>query len=157
MIEKVEQAVQQYWVPSFHYEKNETTPFTPFTKDLTKAKGTIISTGGFYVKGQTPFNDNYGLGDPSYREISVSTRLKDLSISHEHYDQTNARQDPNVLFPLDVMKDLQANGRIGELSEAHYSFMGYIPTPHPLKNVTAKEVAQKLLKENVDFALLVPS
>jgi D-proline reductase (dithiol) PrdB len=157
MIEKVEQAVQQNWVPSFRYEKNETSPFTPFTKDLSHAKGAVISTGGFYVKGQTPFNDNFGLGDPSYREIPVSTSLNDLSISHEHYDQTNARQDANVLFPLDVMKELQEEGRIGELAETHYSFMGYIPTPHPLKNVTAQEVAQKLLKDNVDFALLVPS
>ncbi|WP_394172831.1 glycine/sarcosine/betaine reductase selenoprotein B family protein [Guptibacillus hwajinpoensis] len=157
MIEKVEQAVQQNWVPSFRYEKNETTPFTPFTKDLSKSKGAIIATGGIYVKGQPPFNDNYGLGDPSYREIPVETELKDVSFAHEHYDQTNVRQDPNVQFPLDIMKELQAEGRIGELAQTHYSFMGYIPTPHPLKNVTAVEVAKKLLQQNVDYALLVPS
>ncbi|MCA0987702.1 glycine/sarcosine/betaine reductase selenoprotein B family protein [Guptibacillus algicola] len=157
MIEKVEQAVRENWVPSFRYEKNETTPFTPFTKDLSQAKGAIVSTGGIYVKGQTPFTDHFGLGDPSYREIPVSAANKDLSFSHEHYDQTNVRQDPNVLFPLERMNELVAEGRIGELADTHYSFMGYIPTPHPLKQVTAPEVAQKLLQQNVDFALLVPS
>lgn len=157
MIEKVEQAVRENWVPSFRYEKNESTPFTPFTKELSNSKGAIITTGGLYVKGQTPFYDNFGLGDPSYREIPASTPLKDVSFSHEHYDQTNVRQDPNVLFPIERMKELSSEGSIGELADIHYSFMGYIPTPHPLKRVTAPEVAQKLLQQNVDFALLVPS
>ncbi|MDO6658581.1 glycine/sarcosine/betaine reductase selenoprotein B family protein [Anaerobacillus sp. 1_MG-2023] len=157
MIEKVEQAVQQNWVPSFKFEKNESTPFTPFTKDLSKAKGAIIATGGVYVKGQLPFNDNFGLGDPSYREIPVNTDLNNVSFAHEHYDHSKVIQDANIQFPLDTMKELQEEGRIGELAENHYGFMGYIPTPHPLKTVTAQEVAKKLLKENVDFALLVPS
>ncbi|WP_180954313.1 glycine/sarcosine/betaine reductase selenoprotein B family protein [Bacillus sp. M6-12] len=157
MIEKVEKAVQERWVPSFRFERNEAAPFTPFKKKTTEAKIALITTGGVYIKGMTPFNDNYGLGDVSYREIPVDTNLSTVSFAHEHYDQTNARKDPNVVFPLDVLKELLSEGKIGELAETHYSFMGYIPVPHSLKNVTAPEVAKKLKKAKVDAVILVPS
>lgn len=157
MIEKIEKAVQQRWVPSFRFERNESAPFAPFNKQASDAKIALITTGGVYVKGMTPFHDNYGLGDVSYREIPVDTNLTTVSFAHDHYDQSNARKDPNVVFPLDILKELQAEGSIGELAETHYSFMGYIPIPHPLKNVTAPEVAKKLMKEKVDAVILVPS
>ena len=50
----------------------DTTPWTPFTKPLNKARIAALSTGGIYVEGQPPFNTD---GDWSYREIHLDTPL----------------------------------------------------------------------------------
>lgn len=155
-IEKVEQFVRTHANPDFRYETNETSPFVQLTKKVSQAKGTLISTGGIFLKGRQPFNDNFGIGDPSYREIPSDTGTSMLSHYHEHYDHTNASKDINCIFPIERMHELQAGGLIGSLAETFYGFMGYLTVTYPLKKITAPEVAKKLLRENVDFAVLVP-
>lgn len=155
-IEKVEQFVRVHANPDFHYEKNENAPFVRLAKKVLEAKGALIGTGGIFLKGHPPFNDNFGIGDPSYREIPNDTPANLLSHYHEHYDHTNAIKDINCVFPIERMRELQAGGVIGSLAETFYSFMGYLTVTYPLKTITAPEVANKLLRENVDFAVLVP-
>ncbi|MDF2499741.1 MAG: hypothetical protein K0Q77_455 [Anaerosporomusa subterranea] len=155
-LEQVEQAVQTRWNPQFRFERNETTPFHKLAKKVSEARGVLISTGGIFPKGYPPFQDFYGIGDPSYREISSEIDVKGLSHYHEHYDHTNANKDINCVFPIERMRELQSDGFIGSLSDTFYSFMGYLTVAHPLKIITAPEVARKLLLDKVDFALLVP-
>lgn len=155
-IARGEQIVQTRWVPEFRYVRNESAPFTPFVKDISQAKAGLITTGGVFVKGQAPFQDNYGLGDPSFRELPRSTSTKNLSHYHEHYDHANAYQDINVVFPIERMEALVQEGSIGDLADTNYSFMGFQPISHPLVTKTAPVVAQKLVAQQVDFVLLVP-
>ncbi|HVJ49713.1 glycine/sarcosine/betaine reductase selenoprotein B family protein [Desulfitobacterium sp.] len=155
-LESVEQKVRTNANPDFRFEHNETTPFVQLTKKIHEAKGALISTGGIFVKTYPPFNDNYGIGDPSYREIPSDISINKLSRYHEHYDHTNAMKDINCVFPIERMRQLQSSGVIGSLAETFYSFMGYLTVTHPLKTITAPEVARKMHRENVDFAVLVP-
>jgi D-proline reductase (dithiol) PrdB len=46
---------------------------------------------------------------------------------------------------------------VGELGPRHFSFMGAIHDPTPLVEVTAPEVAGKLVKDGADAVLLTPS
>ncbi|MGD6794699.1 glycine/sarcosine/betaine reductase selenoprotein B family protein [Metabacillus indicus] len=156
-IRKLEDFVREKWVPDFKLVKNQDVPWTSFSKKLNKAKITIISTGGVYVKGETPFTDHYGLGDPSYREISSNTPIDRLGHFHEHYNHKNADEDINCIFPIERVKQLVEKGFIGGLTEYHYSFMGYIPIPHPLINRTGPDLAKKLLLQQTDAVLLVPT
>jgi D-proline reductase (dithiol) PrdB len=156
-LEKMIQLIREKWVPEFQLQVSEDIPWTTLSKPLEQAKGTIISTGGVYVKGDTPFTDHYGLGDPSYREIPLNTPIPKLAHFHEHYDHTNAYQDINCIFPIERFKELVEQKRIGSLSDYQYSFMGYVPLPFPLKTRTAPDVARKLTRESVDFAFLVPT
>lgn len=155
-LDMVEQFVISYGNPAFRFERNTSAPFTKLTKKISEAKGALISTGGIFLKGNPPFNDNYGIGDPSYREIPSDVSIKDLSRYHEHYDQTNSMKDINCVFPVERMRQLQSEGVIGSLADTFYSFMGYLTVPHPLKKITAPEVVKKMLRENVDFAVIVP-
>ncbi len=155
-LEKVEQLVRQRANPDFRYERNETAPFVRFEKKVSESRGALITTGGVFVKGQQPFCDHFGIGDPSYREIPSDTPVKQLSHYHEHYDPTNITKDMNCVFPIERMHRLKETGSIGSLAETFYSFMGYLTVPHPLKTITAPQVTKKLLKDNVDFAVLVP-
>jgi len=51
---------------------------------------------------------------------------------------------------------MASEGRIGEISQRHFSFMGSIPAPARLTRETAPEVAEKLRQDRVDAVLLTP-
>jgi D-proline reductase (dithiol) PrdB len=46
---------------------------------------------------------------------------------------------------------------IGSLTSYHYSFMGYVPIPHPLITRTAPNLVKKLVMQETDIAILVPT
>ncbi len=73
------------------------------------------------------------------------------------YDVPRARKDPDVVFPLALLRDMVAEGDIGELAPRAYSFMGYIPEVEGLMSTTGPEVARRLRAEAVDLVLLVPT
>jgi glycine/betaine/sarcosine/D-proline reductase family selenoprotein B len=55
----------------------------------------------------------------------------DYEISHGGYDAQFVRQDPDRLVPLDVMRELEREGAIGELHEEFLSTSGLA---NPLSN-----------------------
>ncbi|UOR10827.1 glycine/sarcosine/betaine reductase selenoprotein B family protein [Halobacillus amylolyticus] len=154
--DKVVNVVRENFVPEFQAQKYDEAPWAELTKPVNQAKGVLISTGGVYLSGTTPFTDHYGLGDPSYREIPLGTANDKLQHYHEHYDHTNANEDVNCIFPLERLSEMVEEEEIGSLSDYHYSFMGYIPIPHPLITRTAPDVANKLKLQDVDFAFIAP-
>jgi D-proline reductase (dithiol) PrdB len=156
-LNKLKLAIRQSMVPEFEIQYSEDIPWTEVVKPVSESKVTIISTGGVYVKGDTPFTDHYGLGDPSYREIPLDTPISRIDHFHEHYDHTNAYQDINCIFPIERVQRLVEEKVIGSLSEYHYSFMGYVPIPHPLNTRTAPDLAKKLRIQDVDIAILIPT
>ncbi len=74
----------------------------------------------------------------------------------ESYDHAGVQSDPNLAFPLDRLRELAADGRIGAVAERHLSFMGSITAPGRLVNESAPAAAQHFLEDGVDVALLVP-
>ncbi|MBI3949701.1 MAG: hypothetical protein HY314_04510, partial [Acidobacteria bacterium] len=65
--------------------------------------------------------------------------------------------DKNCVFPLDRLRELEAEGVIGALAPRHFSIMGYVAVTDPLINETAPEVAEKLKADGVDLVLLAPA
>jgi D-proline reductase (dithiol) PrdB len=156
-IEEMINLVRKKWVPEFQLQYGTDIPWTPFQKKINESRVTLVSTAGVYLKGETPFTDHYGLGDPSYREIPLNTSSSQLDHFHEHYDHTNAYKDINCIFPIERLKELVDQKFIGSLTQYHYSFMGYVPIPHPLITRTAPDLAKKLLMQETNIAILVPT
>ena len=98
-------------------------------------------------------------GDPSYRALNAKKLFDDFQVTHDYYDHTDARKDPNIIFPLDRLRELVKEGIIGSLAQTHYSFMGHIDGRHivTLVEKTAREIAGKLKADNVDLVLLTPA
>jgi D-proline reductase (dithiol) PrdB len=94
--------------------------------------------------------------DFSYREIATNTRREALRATHFAYDLTDARTDPNVVFPLDTLQDLARLSRIGELAANAYTFMGGIYSARKVRDILAPAIADALTKDEVDVAILVP-
>lgn len=129
-------------------------PFVRPSKPLSETRLALVSTGGVHLPDQKRFDIDDYLGDCSYREIPATAT--DLTWTHAYY-RLEEDTDLDCIFPLWTVRDLVAEGVVGELNRRHFSFMGAIHDPGPLMEETAPEVAAKLAEDGVGAALLTPS
>lgn len=127
------------------------TPWSPFKKRLSESKVAVMTTGGVYVAGQQPFDTD---GDWSYREIPLDTPLDRLRVAHTHYDTTGVAEDVDAVLAMHRLLEMEAEGMVGEAQTPTYSFMGYIPNPSGLIEVTGPEVAARLKEDGVDGVVI---
>ena len=94
--------------------------------------------------------------DADYRVIPSTTRPEELLVSHIsiNFDRTGFQEDWNVVFPLDRLQELAAEGAIGSVAQTHYSFMG--ATDPVQMEPHAREVAALLKGDQVDAVILPP-
>jgi D-proline reductase (dithiol) PrdB len=118
----------------------------------------LVSTAGFVSAEQTYFNRNIKGGDFSFRTISSDANVTALIESHrsESFDHAGIRADPNLAFPLDRLRELVQERKIGRLNSRHWSFMGSITAPGRLIADSAPQAARQAAGDKVDVALLVP-
>ncbi len=134
-------------------------PFVRPAKPLHQARLAMVTTSGIHHQNQPPFDMSDNDGDPSYRVLNGEVLFDDFQITHDYYDHSDARKDPNIIFPLQRLQELVKQGVIGNLSQFHYAFMGHIDGRHiaTLVEKTAREIATKLKAEQVDLVLLTPA
>ena len=121
-------------------------PFTPFDRQLSKCTIAIVTAGGVHLKDQEAFNIADELGDLSYREIPPDVGSSQLMVTHHHYDHADADADINVVFPIDVLRDLAAEGFIGGIARKHIGYMGYTMQLKAMYEGTAREIANDIDK-----------
>lgn len=129
-------------------------PFVLFEKTAQEAVFALVTTAGVHLKTQDVFDVE--AGDPTVRFIPSSCREEELMISHTHFDRTDADQDINCVFPFARLKELEAEGIIGEMAATHYGLMGYIPNTKPLIEETIPIIIKQLQEEKVDAVILNP-
>jgi len=130
-------------------------PMPPGIKDLKKARLMLITDGGLVPKG----NPDKIQGSAATRWGSYNIKdCADLSgddyeISHGGYDPQFVRQDPDRLVPLDVMRDLEREGVVGELYDEFLSTSGLA---NPLSNTRrmGREMAEKAKRLGIDAIIL---
>jgi len=134
-------------------------PWAPLRKTLADSTLTAISTAGFHLDSDPPFDVDSAEGDPSYRAIAADCEPERLRIAHAHYPNRYARADRNVLLPVDRLQELAEAG-VFKLAERLFSFgfggtltSAYIKEP----DGTAHQLARELQQDGVDLALLVPA
>ncbi|MEQ8691090.1 MAG: glycine/sarcosine/betaine reductase selenoprotein B family protein [Pseudomonadales bacterium] len=156
-IDYIERTRAQYaglGYPPYAWVHSDTAPpFSMLNKPLNQCKLALISSGGIYRSGQIAFHFK---DDISYREIAADTPVAALRATHFAYDLTDARRDPNVVFPLATLRTLVANGELGALNERAYTFMGGIYSARKVSEILAPALADRLVEDEVDVALMVP-
>jgi D-proline reductase (dithiol) PrdB len=139
---------------AYQWVKNtDQPPWQPLRKPLSQCRVGLIASGGIYVTGQVAFHFK---DDASFREIPTDVRTSDLRTAHFAYDQTDARRDPNVVFPIDTLRRLVKEGFIGSLTKHAFTFMGGIYSSRKVRDELAPQLTERLLAEKADLALLVP-
>ena len=119
---------------------------------LSHRRVAIVSSAGLVVRGENPFRGR----DPDYRVIPAETKPDELLISHIsiNIDRTGFQEDWNVVFPLDRLGELAAEGAIGSVAQTHYSFMG--ATDPVQMEPYARELASRLKQDAIDDVILPP-
>jgi D-proline reductase (dithiol) PrdB len=112
-----------------------------------------VASGGIYVSGQVAF---HWKDDTSYRAIPTDVDTRELRATHFAYDLTDARADPNVVFPIDPLRRLASEGAIAGLSPYAYTFMGGIYSARRVLEELAPALGERLLADAPDAVLLVP-
>jgi len=127
-------------------------PFTPFDKDLATATVALVSATGVYAPGQEPFPTE-DPGNITFRTIEAGTETSALKIAHHHYDHSEADTDPNIVFPLDSLRELASEGVIAAINDKHYSY-GFTTRLRELYETTFPELADKIERSKTKLVLL---
>ena len=125
------------------------TPYTRLRRELSECRVALVTTSGAYVTGMEPFTDN----DLSFRLIPDNTATREIHFVPGHYDTSRAAVDPNVLFPLDRIHDLLADGTIGKVAEQHIS-MGLTTELRKLKEEVSWDIAKVVIQNRPDVVVL---
>jgi len=127
------------------------TPYAPGPA-LNRRRVALVGTSGVHVRGDQAFD----IGEAGYRVIPGDTPPQDLLMSHSsvNFDRSGFQEDVNVVFPLQRLRELAADGVIGSVADFHYAFMGAasIRAMAP----AAKALAGLLKKDRVDAVVLLP-
>lgn len=121
---------------------------------LNKLRVALITSAGLHRHSDRPFSD--GAGASEYRVIGGDVSGSELVMSHlsSNFDRSGFAQDVNVVFPIDRLKELAADGVIASVADFHYAFNGSAP----IKTLEApsRKVAAMLKADRVDAVLLTP-
>ncbi len=145
-------------------------PFTPLHAPLRQLRLGLMSSSGHFVDGDDPkpFGvenmsqkeaeariDDFLKVEPQLSVIPMDTPVEKLRVRHGGYDVRGSLADPNVNFPLSRLRELQDEGRIGELASDAYSFMGATSQLRLLHH-TAPEWVKLFQEKQIKALLLIP-
>ena len=125
-------------------------PFTPFRGKLEEAHVCLVSTTGVREKKDRPFQLE---GDVTYRVISGEAAGADLAYDDSHYDHACADQDINCIFPIDRLRELVVEKRIGGLTERHFA-LGFSQALREMREKTIPALAREVDRARPDVVLL---
>lgn len=136
--------------------KSELVPVAPPIKDLSTARIAILNTGGIVPvdnpdRIQSASATRWGRYDISQMDTLKGGEFKTI---HAGFDPAAADNDPNVIVPLDVLKDMEKEGVFGSLHPYFYSTVGTGTTQAEASRM-GREMLEKLEEDKVDGCLLV--
>ena len=76
-----------------------------------------------------------------------------MKLRHHHYDHSEADADPNIVFPLDSLRQLAAEGVIAAVNDQHYSY-GFTTRLKELYEQTFPEIADKVERSKTKLVVL---
>ncbi len=135
-------------VPEF-----DETAFTRLDKPLSECRVAIVTSAALH----RPDDEAFTQGDTSYRALGREHR--DLVLGHwsPNFDRSGFQLDLNVVYPIDRLEELAADGTIGSVAPRHFAFAGNQPdTVSELRLDTGPACAVELTNDQVDVVLLTP-
>jgi hypothetical protein len=145
-------------------------PFCRPEKPVSRSRLALMTSSGHFVEGEDP--EPFGVQNmtqeeamsrvldflketPSLSRIPIHTPREKLRVRHCGYDIRGAQADPNVVFPVERLAELEKEKIIGELASDAYSFVGACAQKRLLKQ-TGPLWVRTFMERAIDIALLVP-
>jgi D-proline reductase (dithiol) PrdB len=143
--------------PGSMIHKDDLVPLAPLRKPLSECRLAFVSTAGVQPTGTLPFDTVHPVGDYTFRRVPSSSRVEDLEIHQLKYPTAGANRDLNVIFPIERLRELAAEGVLGGLTEHFFSFIGYNMDPERLERTLAEDIAAAVSEAGADIALAAPA
>jgi D-proline reductase (dithiol) PrdB len=132
-------------------------PLARLKRPLSESRLTFVSTAGVQPRGTLPFDTVHPVGDYTFRRVPSVSKPGELEIHQLKYPTAGALKDLNVIFPIERLGELAAEKVIGSLTPNFFSFIGYNMDPERLEATLAEEIAEAVVAERADVALLAPA
>ena len=130
-------------------------PAAPPVRDLASATVALVTTGGLVPKG-----------NPDRLESTMATRFGRYPIAgigdltseayegnHGGYSTAYVNEDPDRLVPLDALRELEREGKVGRIHDHFYTLAG-CSTYYEAGARMGSEIARELKASKVDAALV---
>jgi glycine reductase len=124
-------------------------------KDMKHARIALVSSGGPVPKGNPDRIESSSAskyGKYSLKDITDFTS-ENGETAHGGYDPVYANEDLDRVLPVDVIKEMVAEGKIGSLHDYWYATVGNGTSVANSKKYAA-EIAEQLLADNVSCVIL---
>lgn len=146
------------FLKTYPWRRIDPIPVAVLTKPLTECRVALVTSAGLVVPGDEPFSSSTLGGDSSSRIIPADINVQTLEDHHrsDSYSHAGVEADRNMGLPLDRIREMEAADDIGSVAPRHISVMGSITAPGRFIKTTAPEIAELLIADAVDVALLVP-
>lgn len=120
-------------------------------KDVRRATIALVTSGGIVPKGNPDrIESTYATKWAKYSLVGVRDLTPDRWQSiHGGYDTTRANEDPDRVLPVDVLRELEAEGAIGRLLEDYWVFVGSGASTTNARRF-AEEMARELHASSVE-------
>ena len=127
--------------------------FNPLRQPLSESRVAIVTTAALRTVDQPKWTG----GDQSFRVLGPGTEGLVLGHISPNYDRSGFVSDPNVVFPVDRLREMGSAGTIGSLASINIAFLGAQDETMTTIRLDSGPAAAKLLKEDaVDVVLLTP-
>jgi len=143
--------------PGVMITKETHVPLAKLRKPLSESRLTFVSTAGVQPRVTLPFDTVHPIGDYTFRRVPSDSKPSDLEIHQLKYPTSGAARDMNVIFPLERLQELAGEGVIGNLAANFFSFIGYNMDAERLERTLAESLAEQVVAEGADMALLSPA
>ena len=129
------------------------TPWAEPKKATSAMRLALVTTAGLHFREDSVF----GFSDAGFRVIPAEQNANGLVMSHSsvNFDPTGFQEDVNLVFPIDRLRELEAEGKVGSVADLHYSFIGAGLLPQSYEK-SVRALAGHLKEDNVDAVLLTP-
>ncbi len=147
------------FVKAYQWKRIDPVPWAEPRKSLAESRVGLVVHACMVMPNQPPFNAEQPGNDPSIRIVpsDVDPRVLVNTYPGQGFDHAGLQADPNLLIPLDRLREMVGRGEIGELAPRTVSLCGHVTKPKVLIEETAPEIARMFVEGGVDVALLVPA
>ena len=147
---KGEPFLTEYSMPVF----DRVAPLPPVGR-MSEVTLALITSGGIVPRGNPDRIESSSATKYGKYDISALQRLTAESheTAHGGYDPTYANEDPNRVLPLDVVRDLEREGRIGKLYPYYFATVGN-GTSVARAVQFARDIAQDLKSSGVQAVII---
>ena len=91
-------------------------------RPLQDSRIAILTSAALHPRTELPF----AAGTAEFRTLPASFAAADMALSHIsiNFDRNGFQRDINVVYPIDRLRELAAEGIVGAVADTHYSVMG---------------------------------